>query len=352
MKKGKIVVGMSGGVDSSAAAFLLKEAGYDVIGVTMRTWREQPGDRFDAAEDAKKIAEILGIPHYTVDYSDIFRREVVDRFVLDYQKARTPNPCVICNRCVKWKSLLETADLLGAEFVATGHYAHVIRLPNGRCTLSEARREGGKSKDQTYALYRLTQEQLKRTVMPLGGYLKEEVRRIAADAGLPAASAPDSEENCFIPDDNYAGFIGRYTGNEDVPGNFVDLNGKILGRHRGIIHYTIGQRKHLGLAMGHPIFVKEIRPETNEVVIAENEDLFSFSLTAEDLNMMGEETIEDGEIVSAKIRYNHRGAEARLYREGDDRIRAEFTEPQRAITPGQAAVFYRDGYLIGGGTIL
>ena len=351
MKKGKIVVGMSGGVDSSVAALLLKEDGWDAIGVTMRTWREHAGRDFAAAGDAKKIADLLGIPHVTVDYAEVFRREVVDRFVSEYEAGRTPNPCIICNRQVKWKSLLETADRLGADHVATGHYAHVLQLPNGRYTLAEAKREGDRSKDQTYALYRLSQEQLSRTVMPLGGYLKEEIRAIAAAAGLPAANTPDSVENCFIPDDDYAGFIERYGGREAEPGNFVDEDGRILGRHRGLIHYTVGQRKHLGLAMGHPVFVKELRPASNEVVITDNEALFSFSLRAGDVSWMAEEAVTDGELVRAKIRYNHRGADARIFREGD-LIRAEFAEPQRAVTPGQAAVFYRDGYILGGGTIL
>ncbi|MCR5295636.1 MAG: tRNA 2-thiouridine(34) synthase MnmA [Lachnospiraceae bacterium] len=347
-----VIIGLSGGVDSSVSALLLQRAGYRVLGVTMRTWREERDvSSFEQIErDARITAESLGIPHYVFDYSDPFRKKVVDVFVREYQNGRTPNPCVLCNRYVKWESLLAAADSLGADFVATGHYANVIKLQNGRYTLSEASNDSGK--DQTYALFGLTQEQLKRTLMPLGSFSKEEVRKLAAEYGLTAAKKPDSEENCFIPDNDYAAFITRYSGEAGKPGNFVDPAGNILGRHKGIIHYTIGQRRGLGLALGYPVFVKEIRPETNEVVAAMNSDLLSCSLTADQLRFMARDHFEDGELVTAKIRYNHKGASARIFMRDSGRMEVIFDEAQRAAAPGQAVVLYQQGHILGGGTIL
>lgn len=350
---------MSGGVDSSVAAYLLRKQGYRVIGVTMRFWQDDScpaaeGDTgvFEPAEDARRVAEKLGIPHYVMDFRDVFREKVIDYFVREYRTGRTPNPCIMCNRYVKWESLLEKSRALGADCVATGHYANVVQLANGRMTLRTAQSVGGKSKDQTYALFRLTQEQLSKTLMPCGQYTKEEIRDLALEAGLPVAHKPDSEEICFIPDKDYAGFIAHDTGLTDAPGNFVDTEGNVIGLHRGITHYTIGQRKRLGIALGRPVFVKEIRPDTNEVVIADNADLFVRELYADDLNFMGVPDLEGRERVRAKIRYNHGGADACAERVGDDRIRVVFDEPQRAVTPGQSVVLYRDSSVLGGGTII
>ena len=347
---------MSGGVDSSAAALLLKEAGYKVIGVTMQIWQEESPEEsaenggccgLSAVEDARRVCDTIGIPHYVMNFRKEFRRDVIDYFVREYQNGRTPNPCIACNRYVKWEALLKRSMEIGADYIATGHYAKIIDLPGGRKTI---RSEG--KKDQSYALYNLTQEQLRRTLFPVGGMEKEEVRSIAEKAGLPVAHKPDSQEICFVPDRDYAGFIAAYTGEKDDPGNFVDTQGHILGIHKGITHYTIGQRKRLGLSLGRPVFVTKIDPLNNEVVIGENEDLMSREVKASSVNWMARNGIDAPVRVTGKIRYNHAGSCATLYPEESGMIRCEFDEPQRAATPGQAAVFYTDGYILCGGTIL
>ena len=347
----KVLVVMSGGVDSSVAAYLLKQQGYDVAGATMLTWRDPVSSAPSAVEDARRVADMLGIPLHVMDYRERFRRCVVDTFEQEYERGRTPNPCVICNRFVKWECLLAGAAEIGADYVATGHYARVMRLGNGRWTLGIAAGDEKTSKDQTYALCRLTQEQISRTLMPLGACTKHEVREIARSAGIPVADKPDSEENCFIPDGDYAGFIERDTGRESPGGNFISEDGRVLGRHRGIIRYTVGQRKHLGIALGQPAYVREIRPSSNEVVLSGNDSLFSRVLTAKGISLMAVPEITGKMSVIAKIRYNHRGAPAIIEQTGEDEITCVFREPQRAVTPGQTAVFYSDGYLIGGGTI-
>ncbi len=355
-----VVVGMSGGVDSSVAAYLLKKQGYDVIGVTMQIWQDESETAqqenggccgLSAVTDARHVAEHLGIPYYVMNFKEVFRKKVMDYFIQEYRRGRTPNPCIACNRYVKWESLLEKSLAIGADYIATGHYAKVVKLPNGRYSLHVSKEKEGRSKDQTYALYNLTQEQLARTLMPVGDYTKDEVRKIAAEAGLPVAQKPDSEEICFVPDNDYAAFIERDTGIKENQGNFVDPAGRVLGRHKGISHYTVGQRKHLGIALGYPVFVKEIRPLTNEVVLSGNEELFSLTLTADDLNFMSVGSIAGKEEVFAKIRYNHAGASAIIEPIDGNRILCTFQEPQRAVTPGQSAVFYKNGVLLGGGTI-
>lgn len=355
----KVVVGMSGGVDSSVAAWLLKEQGYEVIGVTMQIWQDEDTETQEAAggccglsavDDARRVAMDLGIPYYVMNFKDEFRRHVIDYFVGEYREGRTPNPCIACNRYVKWESLLHRSLGIGADYIATGHYARTERLPNGRYTVRKSVTE---AKDQTYALYNLTQEQLARTLMPVGSYHKDEIRRIAQEQGLRIAHKPDSQEICFIPDHDYASFIEEYTGSPMEPGNFVDLQGRILGRHRGICHYTVGQRKGLNLAMGHPVFVVEIRPETNEVVIGDGRDVLTDVLRCRKLNWMAIEGLEGQEReVTAKIRYSHRGAPCTIRQIGEDLVECRFHEPVRAVTPGQAVVFYEEDYVLGGGTIL
>jgi tRNA-specific 2-thiouridylase len=284
-----------------------------------------------------------------MNFKDDFKKNVIDYFVDEYKHGRTPNPCIACNRYVKWEALLKRCMDIGADYIATGHYARVIKLPNGRYTLRVAK---GIVKDQTYALYNLTQEQLSRTLMPVGEYSKDQIRQIAEDVGLQVAHKPDSQDICFVPDGDYAGYLEREAGLEAKPGNFVDEAGNVLGTHKGIIHYTIGQRKGLGLAMGHPVFVADIRPETNEVVITDNEALFTTRLVADRVNFMSIDKLEGDMKVTAKIRYAHKGTNATIRMIGDDLVEVVFDEPVRAITKGQAVVFYENDYIVGGGTII
>lgn len=354
----KVVVGMSGGVDSSVAALLLKKQGYEVIGVTMQIWQDEtPACQAEnggccglsAVEDARRVADVLNIPYYVMNFKEDFRRSVIDYFVAEYLSGRTPNPCIACNRYVKWEALLHRSMEIGAEYIATGHYARIDRLPNGRFTI---RNSVTAQKDQTYALYNLTQEQLRRTILPVGAYTKEEIREMAQEAGLPVASKPDSQEICFVPDNDYAGFIERER-NGSVPGagNFVTKDGKILGTHKGITHYTIGQRRGLELPMGERVFVTEIRPDTNEVVIGGNEDVFTETVLCDKVNYMAVEDLTEPERVLAKIRYNHRGEYCVIEKQPDGKVLCRFEKPVRAATPGQAVVFYEDDHVLGGGTI-
>ena len=352
----KVVVGMSGGVDSSVAAYLLKEQGYDVIGVTMQIWQEEEQAAqeenggccgLSAVDDARRVAAALEIPYYVMNFKKEFKENVIDYFVEEYQNGRTPNPCIACNRYVKWESLLQRSLSIGAEYIATGHYARVVQLENGRYTL---RRSATLAKDQTYALYNLTQEQLKRTLMPVGKYTKDEVRAIAEKINLRIANKPDSQDICFVPDGDYAAYIEEEAGVKVPEGNFVLTDGTVLGRHKGITHYTVGQRKGLGLALGYT-FVLEIRPETNEVVIGTKEESMTTQLRARNLNFMAVEDLTEPLHVFTKIRYNHKGAWCTIEKTGEDEVLCTFDEPQRAVTPGQAVVFYDGEYVLGGGTI-
>lgn len=369
----KVVIGMSGGVDSSVAAHILKEQGYDVIGVTMQIWQDEDLCTLEsnggccglsAVEDARRVAAHLDIPYYVMNFKEEFKDNVVDYFVSEYLQARTPNPCIACNRYVKWESLLRRSLEIGAKYIATGHYARVIKLDNGRYTI---RKSVTAAKDQTYALYNLTQFQLEHTLMPVGEFAKDEIRQMANDLKLPVANKPDSQEICFIPDNNYSGFISNYLKDEEnsdkvknlklennglIPGNFVNTAGEVIGRHNGLMNYTIGQRKGLNLALGYPVFVTELRQETNEVVVGTSDEVFSDTLYANTLNFMAIEDLAGEMEVEAKIRYSHKGASCIIKKVEEDKVLCKFKEPQRAITPGQAVVFYIDDYVLGGGTIM
>lgn len=358
MKQNTVVIGMSGGVDSSVGAYLLKKQGYHVIGVTMQIWQEETPSYeaekggccgLSAVEDARRVADEIGIPFYVMNFRKEFKEFVMDYFAAEYLRGCTPNPCIACNRYVKWEALLNRSLSLGADYIATGHYAQVELLENGRYALKKSVTE---QKDQTYALYNLTQEQLAHTLMPVGAYTKEAIRAMAEEIGLFVAKKRDSQEICFIPDHDYAAFIQNYTEAPVLPGNFVSTEGTILGRHKGMIHYTVGQRKGLNLSLGRPAFVTEIRPQTNEVVIGNSEEVFGEKLYANRLNFMAIPELEGEVEAVAKIRYSHKGALCRVRRVGEDRIECRFYEPQRAITPGQAVVLYQGDYVMGGGTII
>ena len=353
----RVVVGMSGGVDSSVAALLLLEQGYEVIGETMQIWQKETEEALEenggccglsAVEDARRVAAQLGIPYYVMNFRREFETSVMDYFAREYCQGRTPNPCIACNRYVKWEALLQRSLKIGADYIATGHYAQIKQLPNGRYTLASAVTA---AKDQTYALYSLTQQQLAHTLMPVGLYHKEEIRDMAAKRGLRVAEKPDSQEICFVPDKDYAGFIKREYHIKEEPGNFVSGDGRILGEHKGILHYTIGQRKGLGIAFGKPMFVAEIRPESREIVLAEDKELYTKVVYANHLNFMSMERIQGMKEANGKIRYNHQGAPCVVEQVEKDVIRCEFLEPQRAVTPGQALVLYDGDYVLGGGTI-
>lgn len=353
--KKKVLLGMSGGVDSSVAAALLKEQGYEVIGVTMRVWEDKNiADKgccsVSAVEDARRVANSLHIPHHVLDFKDIFKAKVVDYFKKEYMRGRTPNPCIACNKHIKFGALLNKALSMGMDYVATGHYGRVeYDLLKDRYILKKAK---DAHKDQTYFLYNLTQKQLSRTLLPLGDYTKEEVRQMAENMGLEAvASKPDSQEICFIPDNDYVRFIEKNTEEEIKSGYFVDLQGNILGEHNGIINYTIGQRKGLGISIGKPTYVVHIDSDTNTVVLGDNEHVFAKGLIASDLNFIGIDSLESDMKVYAKIRYSAREAPATISPIDGGRVRVLFDEPARAITPGQSVVFYYEDMVVGGGII-
>ena len=343
----KILVAMSGGVDSSAVAAMLQEKGYEVAGATMQLWYTGDyfeGDAHDPVPAAKQVAQELGIDHYVFDCSAEFRRDVVEPFMQAYQNGLTPNPCIFCNKALKFGAFFQKAMEMGFDAIATGHYAKIETDDDGIHHLHMA----DSAKDQSYVLYQMTQEVLSRLMLPLYGVDKEEVRRYAAKAGISVSDTPDSQEICFVPDKDYAGFLARMGVTSPV-GDFVNLQGEVMGKHKGILHYTVGQRKGLG-AFGSPKYVLSLNPETNQVVLGENEDLFSSTLTCRNVTFLSGKPLTEPMEAQVKIRYTAKPAPAMLI-PCEQGIQVEFAEPQRAATPGQSAVFYQGNELIGGGII-
>jgi tRNA-specific 2-thiouridylase len=345
----KVVVAMSGGIDSSVAAALLKEEGHEVVGATMQV--VSTGNQATGAEIyAGEAAQGLGIPYHVIDLRDTFDRRVVADFCREYSRGRTPNPCVRCNRDIKFGALWERAAEMGADFIATGHHARVERdEKSGRYLLKKG---ADKQKDQSYFLCRLTQEQLSRVMFPVGHLTKNKVRQIAGELGLTAADRPESQEICFIPDNDYAGFLESHIPGTARPGPILDSEGNIVGEHRGIVYYTVGQRKGLGIAAAEPMYVTAIDAERNAVIVGNKEQTYGTELTAGDLNWIAKNPPELPFKAKARVRYRHAEAEASVTPLGNNSVYVKFTEPQMAITPGQTIVFYEGDTVIGGGTIM
>jgi len=348
--KNKVLLGLSGGVDSTTAALLLKEKGLEVVGY----YFDISGCNETGLAEAQAVADQVGIPLITEDVRELFEDQVIGNFCSEYMSGRTPNPCIVCNPAVKFRRLLDKADEIGAYYIATGHYARIYWEDGERGRKKYYVKQAANiRKDQSYMLYRLGQEFLSRLIFPLGEFEdKEQIREIARGVKLFNAEKKDSQEICFVPDDDYVGYLAA-RGCKSKPGDYVDADGKVLGRHKGIIHYTIGQRKGLGIALGKPAFVTRIDPVKNQVVLGSNEDLFSNTVVSEGnvFTSEGDFSEYDGRAVNAKVRYSAKPAQARLSVLPDGRILTEFTEPQRAATPGQSIVWYEEDHVIGGGFI-
>ncbi len=352
----KAIVAMSGGVDSSVAAYLMKESGFDCIGVTMKLFenedvgvsRERGCCSADDAEDARSVAYRLGMPFYVFNFAEDFRREVIERFVQSYENGTTPNPCIDCNRFLKFDRLYRRGRELGFDYTATGHYARIERDSSGRYLLKKAY---DLNKDQSYVLYAMTQEQLAHTKFPLGELTKPEVRKIAEERGFLNAKKRDSQDICFVVNGSYADFIESYTKKALLPGDFVDRCGNVLGRHRGIARYTVGQRRGLGISFGEALYVCKTDPAANTVTLGREEELYSKTLTADNINLIVCESIERPVRLSAKIRYGQKERSATVVQTGTDELTVTFDEPQRAVCAGQALVLYDGDTVVGGGTI-
>ncbi len=354
----RVMIGMSGGVDSSVAALVLKQQGFEVVGATFRLFNESDlgvcGQSSccsaDDVNDARMVCDKIGIPHYVLNYKELFREKIVGAFVQSYLAGATPNPCILCNRYIKFEAFLNKAQSMGFDYIATGHYARIEHdQQTDRYVL---RRAEAKGKDQSYVLYHLTQHTLAHMLMPLGGYDKPTVRQMAQEHNLLVADKPDSQDICFVPDGDYAAFIASYTGTPPKQGDFVDTKGNVLGRHNGVAGFTIGQRKGLGISLGRPAFVVDIDAQTGRVVLGEEHEVFSRTLTADDVNMIDGQPVTESFACAAKIRYSHKEARATVTPQENGRLKVEFDDAQRAITRGQAVVFYDGDCILGGGTIV
>jgi tRNA-specific 2-thiouridylase len=355
----RVIVGMSGGVDSSVTAALLKQEGHEVIGVTLNVWPDLPNmpdiQREDACcalgavEDARRVADKLDIPYYVLNFREVFEDTVIKDFVQTYASGRTPNPCIRCNQFIKFDALLVKARQVGADFVATGHYARIEHGTglNGGHRLRKAADPG---KDQSYVLYVMSQDRLGHALMPLGGHTKSDTRQIATDLGLAVANKPESQDICFVPFKRYSEFIELYAPEVLQPGPIVDTSGQVLGEHRGVALHTVGQRRGLGIATGQPLFVTELQPESNTVVVGGPEDLLKSSCTLDEINWIEGEAPTTPRQVRGRARYRAAEVACSVVKDGDG-LRVEFDQPQRAIAPGQALVLYEDDYVLGGGTI-
>ena len=354
----KALIAMSGGVDSSVAAYIMVQNGYECTGATMKLYSNDdiaiPKGHtccsLDDVEDARYIASLLDIPYYVMNFSDQFKEKVMDKFVNCYENGITPNPCIDCNRYLKFEYLYNRAKELGIDYVVTGHYAIIEYNEDTHRFL--LKKSPNTAKDQSYVLYSLTQEQLAHTQFPLGAMNKEDVRHLAEENGFINANKHDSQDICFVPDGDYISFIEKYTEKLYPKGNFIDKNGNILGEHKGIIRYTIGQRKGLGLSFTAPMYVMNINPYDNTVMLGTNDELFTKELIADDMNWISIEKLTEPMKVNAKVRYRHKEASATVYPFEDGKIKVIFDEPQRAITTGQAVVLYDGDIVVGGGTII
>lgn len=351
MSRERLLIAMSGGVDSSAAAHIILSMGFDALGATMRLVNGLPGNPFEdntEAEAARNTCRILGIEHRTVDLQNEFRHHVVDDFVSVYQDGKTPNPCIVCNKNIKFGALLDYALSNGCSGIATGHYARIERDPSGRVLLKKA---ADSTKDQSYMLWTLSQSQLSKVRFPLGNMTKKDVRELAHSLGFENAHKKDSQDVCFIPDGDYASFIEKYSSLTFPCGNYTDLDGNILGKHKGIINYTVGQRKGLGIALGEPMFVHSKNAESNTVVLCRDAELFSKRLTASGINLIACDSLYTPTRLSVKARYRHEAAPATVTQTGEDTLTVEFDEAVRAISPGQSVVLYDGDCVVGGGFI-